>query len=95
LNGLAKKYLIFPTIKLELTKVEQYKVDLEVVVGCMDGMKDDIEKVGDSTFNVVQDALKAKNNGLKKEERVGALPDFIQVHVGAVHIDSKVDCTKV
>ncbi len=36
-------------------------------MGCMDGMKNDIEKVGDSTLSVVQGALKAKSNGLKKE----------------------------
>jgi len=96
LNGLlTNKYLISPTIKLALTKVEQCKVDLEVIVGCMDGMKDDIEKVGDSKFSVVQGALKTRNNGLKKEGRVGALLDFTQVHVGAIHIHFKVDCIKV
>lgn len=58
-------------------------------------MKDDIEKVGESTFSVVQCVFKAKNNGLKKEERVGALLDFIQVHVGVIHIDYEVDCTKL
>ncbi len=64
-------------------------------MGCMDGMKDDIEKVGDSKFSVVQGALKTRNNGLKKEGRVGALLDFTQVHVGAIHIHFEVDCIKV
>jgi hypothetical protein len=66
-----KKDLIFPTIKLASTNIEQCQVDLEIAMGCMDGMKNDIQKVGDSTLNVVQGALKAKNNGLEKEGRGG------------------------
>jgi hypothetical protein len=67
LNGLlVEKDLIYPTIKLALTKVEQWKVDLEIAMGYMDEMKDDIEKVRDFTLSVVQGALKAKKNGLEK-----------------------------
>jgi hypothetical protein len=42
----------------------------------MDGMKNDIEMVGDSILNVVQSALKAKNNGLEKERKGGLLLEF-------------------
>ncbi len=48
-------------------------------MGCMDGMKNDIEKVGDFTLSVVQGALKVKNNGLAKERRGGVLPKFIKM----------------
>lgn len=68
---MAKKDLIFPTIKFTSTNIEQCQVDLETTTGCMDGMKNDIEMVGDSTLNVVQNALKAKNNGLEKRKEQG------------------------
>jgi hypothetical protein len=45
--------LISPTIKPTSTNIEQCQVDLETTMGCMDGMKNDIEMVGDSTLNVV------------------------------------------
>ncbi len=48
-------------------------------MGCMDGMKNDIEQVGDSTLSVVQSALKAKNNGLEKEGRGGAFSKFTKM----------------
>jgi hypothetical protein len=91
-----KKDLISPTIKLASTNVEQCQIDLETTMGCMDGMNKDIEMVGDSTLNVVQNALKAKNNGLKKKGRWGVLFEFIETHVGAhLHPNFEVDCTKV
>jgi hypothetical protein len=93
---MAKKNLIFPTIKSASTNVEQCQVNLETTMGCMDGMKNDIEKVGDSILSVVQGALKAKNNGLEKEGRRGVLLEFTEMHVGAHrHLDFEVDCTKV
>jgi hypothetical protein len=56
----------------------------------MDGMKNDIEKVGDYMLSVVQGALKAKNNGL------GILLEFIEMYVGA-HLcpNFEVECAKV
>ncbi len=44
---------------------------MEIAMGCMDGMKNDIEKVGDSTLSVVQGALKAKS--IKKEGKQGGI----------------------
>jgi hypothetical protein len=54
LDGLMiEKDLIFLTIKLVSTNVEQCWIDLEIAMGCMDGMKNDIEKVGDFMLSVV------------------------------------------
>jgi hypothetical protein len=68
----------------------------------MDGMKNDIEKVGDYMLSVVQGALKAKNNGLEKEGKGGGrgggglLLEFIEMYVGA-HLcpNFEVECAKV
>jgi hypothetical protein len=97
LDGLmVEKDLIIPTIKLASTNIEQCQVDLETAMGCMDGMKNDIEQVGDSTLSVVQNALKAKNNGLEKEGRGGVLSKFTKTQVGIhPHLDFEVDYAKV
>jgi hypothetical protein len=52
----------------------------------MDWMKNDIEKVGDSTLNVVQGALKAKNNGLTKERRGGYFLNLLKCKLEHIRI---------
>jgi hypothetical protein len=48
--------------------------------------KNDIEKVGDSTLNVVQGALKAKNNGFKKEGRGGYFLNLLRHMWEHIHV---------
>jgi hypothetical protein len=96
LDGLmAEKDLVTPTIECTSTNIEQCQIDFEITMGCMDRMKNDIEKVGDSTISV-QGASKAKNNGLEKEGKGEVLLEFTKTQVGThLSLDFEVDCAKV